>query len=413
MGELSGKVAIVGVGETNYYRDAGRTTLSLGLEAIKKAIDDAGLEPTDIDAMTSYHGGDSHSSNEMAQSLGMRLNYSLDVTGGGSSTEALVAHAVGLLSGGYVNAMVIFRSMRGRTGRRMGGQAPAGPPSATTVVGHGEDLYTAVTTPAQRFGLACMRYMHDFGVTTRQLGAVAMTHRYHATLNPKAFFYKRPLTMDDYLQSRWVSKPFRLFDCCLEMDVAVALVLVRRERAYDLRHPPVFVLGGTARTMSESPYYNAGRRHTPIYHHASHWGRDRVFGMAGITQKDVDVASFYDAFTFTALVQVEGYGFVQPGEAGAWYEEGRGRLDAELPVNTSGSHLSEGYSHGIQMVVEMTRQLRGRADDVCPGWAQGIHTYDRDAGCRQTKKHEVGFCGGWGTPQTSSSLVLSRRAPGN
>ncbi len=410
MGELSGKTAIVGVGETTYYRDAGRTTLSLGLEAIKKAVDDAGLKLTDIDAMTSYHTGDSHGSSEMAQSLGMRLNYSLDVTGGGSSTEALVAHAVGLLSGGYVNAMVIFRSMRGRTGRRMGGQVAKGPPAPIAVVGHGEDRYTGVTTPAQRFGFACMRYMHDFGVTTRQLGAVAITHRYHATLNPKAFFYQRPLTMEDYLQARWVSKPFRLFDCCLEMDVAVALVLVRRERAYDLRHPPVFVLGGAARTTAESPFYNAGRRFTPIYHHASNWARHRVFGMAGITKDDVDVASFYDAFTFTALVQLEGYGFVRPGEAGAWYEEGRGRLDCEMPVNTSGSHLSEGYSHGIQMVVEMTRQLRGRADDACPDWRKGIHTYDRDAGCRQTRKHDVGFCSGWGSPQTGSSLVLSRKA---
>lgn len=409
MGLLTGKTAIVGVGETTYYRDGGRTTLSLGLEAISKAVRDAGLELTDIDAMTSYQGQDSHSSNEMAQSLGMRLNYSLEIQGGGSSTEALVAHAVGLLSGGYANAMVIFRSMRGRTGRRPGGQAAKGPPQALPVVGHGEDQYIGVTTPGQRFGLACMRYMHDFGVTNEQLAHVAMTHRYHATLNPKAFFYKRPLSMEDYLDARWISKPFRLFDCCLEMDVAVALVLVRAERAYDLRHPPAFVLGGTGRTMSESPYYNAGRRTTPIYHHASNWGRNRVFGMAGIVQSDVQVASFYDAFTFTPLVQMEGYGFVKPGEAGFWYQEGRGRLDSDLPVNTSGSHLSEGYSHGIQMVAEMTRQLRGRADDDCPEWEKGIHTFDRTAGCRQTQKHDVGFCAGWGTPQTSSSLVLSTR----
>ena len=410
MGELSGKTAIVGVGETQYYRDAGRTTLSLGLEAIKNAVTDAGLKLTDIDAMTSYQAGDSNSSTEMAQSLGMRLNYSLDIMGGGSSIEALVAHAVGLLSGGYVNAIVLFRSMRGRTGLRMGGQAATGPPAARMVIGHGEGQYIGISTPAQNFGMACMRYMHDFGVTTKQLAAVAMTHRYHATLNPKAFFYKRPLSLEDYQQSRWVSKPFRLFDCCLEMDVAVAIVMVRAEKAYDLPHPPVFVLGGTARTMSESPGYNPGRRHTPIYHHASHWGRNRVFGMAGITREEIDVASFYDAFTFTPLAQMEGYGFVKPGEAGFWYEEGRGRLDGDLPVNTSGSHLSEGYSHGIQMTAEMTRQLRGRADDACPDWAKGIHTYDRDAGCRQVKKNDIGFCSGWGSPTTSSSLVLSRRS---
>ena len=408
MGLLTGKTAIVGVGETTYYRDAKRTTYSLGIEAIKRAVMDAGLELTDIDAMTSYQGNDSHSSNDMAQALGMRLNYSLDIQGGGSSTEALVAHAAGLLAGGYCNAMVIFRSMRGRTGRRPGGQAPTGPAPPMTVVGHAENQYIGVTTPGQMFGLAAMRYMHDFGMTTRQLGAVAMTHRYHATMNPKAFFYKRPLTMEDYLQARWVSKPFRLFDCCLEMDVSCALVLTRAERSYDLKHPPVFVMGGTARTMAESPGYNPGRRTTPVYHHASNWGRNRVFAMSGRSREDVDVASFYDAFTITPLLQLEGYGFVGPGEAGFWYEEGRGRIDAELPVNTSGSHLSEGYSHGIQMVIEMTRQLRGRADDVCPDWERGVHTYDRDQGCRQVRKHENGFCAGWGSPVTSSSLMLSR-----
>lgn len=410
MGLLTGKTAIVGVGETRYYRDARRTTLSLALEAVKNAVADAGLKLSDVDGMTSYQAGDSHGSNDVAQSLGLRLNYSLDIMGGGSSTEALVAHAVGLLAGGYCNTMVIFRSMRGRTFRRMGGQAPTGPVPATSVTNDGQSQWVGVTTPAQNFGLACMRYMHEYGVTTRQLAAVAMTHRYHATLNPKAYFFKRPLTLEDYFSSRWIVKPFRLFDCCLEMDVACALVMVRKEEAYDLRHPPVYVLGGTARTMSESPAYNPGRLHTSIHHHASNWARNRVFGMSGVTHSDINTASFYDAFSFTPLLQMEEYGFVKPGEAGFWYQEGRGYLDAELPVNTSGSHLSEGYTHGVQMVVEMTRQLRGRADDLCPAWEQGIHSFDRQAGCRQVKKRDVGFCGGCGSPTTSSSLVLSRFA---
>ncbi|MSP78916.1 MAG: acetyl-CoA acetyltransferase [Dehalococcoidia bacterium] len=413
MGALTGKAAIVGVGQTEFYRDAKRTTLSLGLEAIKKAVADAGLRLSDIDGMTSYQTGDSHSSNDMAQSLGMRLNYAVDIMGGGSSSEALVAHAAGLLAGGYCRAIVIFRSMRGRTGRRMGGQALSGPQPNTVVTSDGQGPMVGVTTPAQNFGMAAMRYMHDYGVSTRQLAAVALTHRYHANLNPKAVFYKQPLTLEDYYNARWVSKPFRLYDCCLERDVSCAMVLMRREDSYDLRHPPVFVLGGTARTMSESPSYNAGRLHTPIYWHGSNWGRNRAFGMSGVTRSDINVASFYDAFTITPLLQMEGYGFVKPGEAGFWYQEGRGLIDGDLPVNTSGSHLSEGYSHGIQMVIEMTRQLRGRADDACPNWEEGIHTYDRKAGCRQVKKHDVGFCSAWGSPTQSSSLVLSQFATAN
>ena len=413
MGVLTGKTAIVGVGETTYYRDAGRTTLSLGVEAIRNAVKDAGLELSDIDGMTSYQaGGDSHGSNEMAQSLGMQLNYSLDIMGGGSSTEALVAHAAGLLAGGYCNNIVIFRSMRGRTGKRMGGQTPSGPVPAVAINTDGEALRIGVTTPAQNFGIAAMRYFKEYGAGTKQLAAVAMTHRYHATLNPRAFFYKKPLTLEDYISARWVSKPFRLFDCCLEMDVACAFVMTRKEMAYDLKHPPIYILGGSARTMSESPAYNPGRLNTAVHHHASNWASRRWMGMSGVTHKDIDTASFYDAFTFTPLIQMEGYGFVDHGEAGFWYEEGHGRLDARMPVNTSGSHLSEGYTHGMSMVIENVRQLRGDVDDYCPVNPNGLreHTYDYETigACRQVKNASISANLGWAHPGAASAVVLHR-----
>src|SRR5256885_1866160 len=130
MGALTDKYCIVGVGETPHMRPSNRTTLSMACEAVKKAMADAGLEPRDIDGMTSYQAGDSTTSNHVATALGIRLNYSLDIMGGGSSTEALIGHAVGLLEGGYCKVIVIFRSMNGRSGRRMGGQAPGGPAPA-------------------------------------------------------------------------------------------------------------------------------------------------------------------------------------------------------------------------------------------------------------------------------------------
>src|SRR5438270_9893127 len=154
MGALTDKYCIVGVGETPHMKFSGRTPLSMAIEAIKNACADAGIDPHEIDGMTSYQVGDSTSSNHIATALGMRLNYSVDIVGGGSSTEALVANAIGLLEAGYCKNMVIFRSMNGRSNVRMGGQAPGGPAQPAAVAG--DMQFRALhgwTTPAQNFGM--------------------------------------------------------------------------------------------------------------------------------------------------------------------------------------------------------------------------------------------------------------------
>ena len=406
MGALTDKYCIVGVGETIHTRNSGRTQLSMACEAVLNAMNDAGLRPEDLDGMTSYHGGDSTTSNHIATSLGLRLNYSVDVSGGGSSTEMLIANAIGLLEAGYCRSMVIWRSMNGRTFRRVGGQAVGGPNRVEAATGDAQfAAHWGWNTPAQRFGMTCMRHMRDYGTTSRQLGAIAVAHRRHATLNPKSIM-KTPITIEDHQNSRWVSKPFHLLDCCQETDVACALIIVPREWAYDLRHPPVYIMGGTARTMGDLPVWNYSRER--IHKVGGFYGRNRVFGMSGIQHKDVDFISCYDAFTFTTLVQLEAYGFCDVGEGGPFVETGRLQIDGELPSNLSGGHLSEGYSHGIQMVIENVRQLRWRSDDYCPGSAEGKHTYDRSRGCRQLHDPYICCAMGWGTETTSSSLVLRR-----
>ncbi len=407
MGPLTDKFCIVGVGETPHMRPSNRTTLSMALEATKNACADAGLNPRDIDGITSYNAMDSTSGMSIGSALGMRLNYQVDIMGGGSSTEALIAHAVGLLEGGYCKYMLIFRSMNGRSGRRMGGQTPSGPMPPMPVTSSGLDLLNGFTTPAQRFGMSCMRYMRDYGLKPEMLGAISMAHRKHALLNPKSIM-RSPITMEDYLSSRWVSKPFRLLDCCLETDVAAALIVTSRERAYDLRHPLVYIMGGTARTMADNPAWNYSR--DVIHQVAGFYGRNRMFGMSGIKQEDVDITSSYDAFTFTTLIQLEAYGFVPRGEAGPYVAAGNLEIDhpGGRPNNLSGGHLSEGYTHGISMVIENARQLRHRADDSCPRWLEGIHTYDRTKGCRQVKNAKIAACLGWGMEGMSSSCVLRR-----
>ena len=406
MGPLTDKYCIVGVGETPHMRPSGRTTLSMAIEAVKNACDDAGLAPSEIDGFSSYQIGDSSPGVQIATALGARPNYANDSFGGGSSTEMLIAHAVGLLEGGYCKNMVIYRSMNGRSARRMGGQAPGGPAATMPISSPPSfDQLHGFTTPAQRFGMSFMRYIHDYGIKPEQLGAIAVAHRKHASLNPKATM-KHPIAIEDYLASRWISKPFRLLDCCLETDVAAALIIVPRERAYDLKNPPVYIMGGTARLMADQGAWNYSRE--SLHYVAGFYGRERLFGMSGVTQDDVDFTSSYDAFTFTALIQLEAYGFAPRGEAGEYVASGAIDIDGRRPNNLSGGHLSEGYTHGISMVIENTRQLRHRADDACPEWRRGIHTYDRSKGCRQAKKAEIAACLGWGTETMSSSAILRR-----
>ncbi|MFQ5872355.1 MAG: thiolase [Dehalococcoidia bacterium] len=407
MGALTDRYCIVGVGETPHMRPSGRTTLSMACEAIKKALDDAGLKPEEVDGMTSYQAFDSASSTQVASALGMRLSYAVDIIGGGSSTEALVAHAMGLMEAGYCRSMVIFRSMNGRSGLRMGGQDPGGP-AAIQPISAIDDMSIAwgFTTPAQHHGLTCMRYMRDYGLTSRQLGEVAVAHRRHANLNPKAWFYRRPLTMEDYLGGRWISKPFRLHDCCLETDVAAAIIVVPKEVANNLRQPPVFIMGGTARTQTPDAAWPWGR--PKIHYIGGNYGRERLFGMSGVTHKDIDFVSSYDAFTFTTLILLEAFGFCGEGEAGDFVEGGTLQIDNRLPCNLSGGHLSEGYTHGIAMVIENVRQLRHRADDACPGWQEGKHSYDRSKGCRQLRKADIATCLAWSTETQSSAMIIRR-----
>jgi len=326
--------------------------------------------------MTSYQAGDSTSSNHVSTALGIRLNYSLDIFGGGSSTEALVGHAIGLLEAGYCKTIVLFRSMNGRSGRRMGGQAPSGPVPPARAEGDAQFyMHWGWTTPAQWFGMSAMRYLRDTGTTTKAFAEIAVAHRYHASLNPKALM-RTPITIEDHQRARWVAKPFRLLDCCLETDVSAAMIITSRERAYDLRQPPVFIMGGTARTMAPSPSWNYSR--PEIHYVAGNYGRKRLFGMAGISQQDVNLISCYDAFTFTTLIQLEAYGFCGKGEGGELAASGALAPGGTLPTNTGGGQLSSFYLWGMTPLLEAVTPIRGQA------------------GQRQVRRHETAIVSGNG-----------------
>lgn len=401
---LRDKYCIVGVGETEYSRHSGRTTRAMAVEAVRKAMADAGLTPRQVDGMMSYQQNDSTPSNWVAADLGIRLNFFMDVVGGGSSTEALVGLAMGAIEAGMCHTVAIFRSMNGYSEFRIGGTgARAATPVRSLELAHRP---WGMTSAAQAFALTFMRHMYEYGTTAEQVAHVKVAHSKHASQNPKALLKER-VTVDDVLSSRWIVKPLHLLDCCLETDNATCLIVTSAERARDLRQRPVYIMGVAGRVCK--PRTDFHWAHGPITRVAGYYARDLVFAQAGITPEDVDITGSYDAFTFTTLLQLEDYGFCKKGEGGAYVSSGIIELGGRRPNNTSGGQLCEGYTHGMSLVIENVRQLRGTADDYCPRWSEGVHTYDYAPGrCRQVKDAEIAMNLGWSMPPTGSALILRR-----
>ena len=202
-------------------------------------------------------------------------------------------------------------------------------------------------------------------------------------------------------------KPLHLLDCCLETDNATCLIVTSAERARDLRQRPVYIMGVAGRvTKPRTDFHWA---HGPLSRVAGYYAKDIVFPQAGITPEDVDVTGSYDAFTFTTMLQLEEYGFCKKGEGGHYVSSGIIELGGRRPNNTSGGHLCEGYTHGMSMVIENVRQLRGTVDDYCPRAAEGVHTYDYSPRhCRQVKDAEITMNLGWAMPATGSALIMRR-----
>ncbi|MBI2217265.1 MAG: hypothetical protein HYU51_08210 [Candidatus Rokubacteria bacterium] len=398
------RYCIVGVGETEYSRNSGRTTRAMAVEAIRKAILDAGLTAAGVDGMLSYQNNDSTFAPFVASDLGIRLNFYMDVVGGGSSTEALIGLAMGAIEVGMCRTVAIFRSMNGYTEVRIGG---TGARAAAPV--RGPDLAQrpfGMTSAGQNFAMTFMRHMYDYGTTSEQVAHVKVAHSKHASQNPKALLKER-VTVQDVVGSRWIVKPLHLLDCCVETDNATCVIVTSAERARDLRHRPIHVMGVAGRVSK--PRIDFHWAHGPISRVAGYYAKDIVFPMAGIGPEDVDVTGSYDAFTFTTMLQLEEYGFCKKGEGGAYVSSGIIELGGKRPNNTSGGHLCEGYTHGMSMVIENVRQLRGTVDDACPRAAEGVHTYDDTPGrCRQVKDAEITMNLGWAVPPTGSALILRR-----
>ena len=410
--QLRGKYAIVGVGETEYSRNSGRTTRRMAVEAIRSAIGDSGLDHDGTSwGMMSYGSFDRATSDLVAQDLGIQMDYHVDILGGGNSTETIIGAAIGALEGGLADAVIVYRTMNGYTGRRIGG-TPVGPaptPSFVTDQG-GDTLHSGIYgigSALQMFSLSFVKHMHEYGTTLEQLAHVKVAHSNHASNNPRAY-YKTRVSVDDVVNSRVVVWPFGLLHCCVETDNANALIVTDIERARSLRHTPAAILGTAGRTHKYGATYHW--TYGPINRHAGIFGREILWPNAGVTPEEIDVTGSYDAFTFTSLLQLEAYGFCDFGEGGDYVSNGTIELGGKRPNNTSGGHLCEGYTHGINMVIENVRQLRGQADDYCPNWRSGEHTHDySEGGCRQVENAQLTANLGWGTPSQGSAMVMTNQ----
>ena len=402
-GNLRDKYCIVGVGETEYSRGSGRSTRALAAEAVRNAIMDAGLRPQDVDGMMSYHGGDSTPSTSVMYDLGMRPNFYMDVSGGGSSTEALVGLAMGAIEGGMCDTVAIYRSMNGYSEVRIGGTGAraASPVAGAELMKRPYGQASAV----QNFAFTFTRHMMEYGITSENLAQIKVTHSNHASNNPKALMKQR-VTVEDVVNSRWIVRPCaHLLDCCLETDNATCIIVTSVERARDLRHRPAYIMAVQGR--GTKPGGDFHYQHGPISRVAGHYVGPRLFADAGVKNEDIDVTGCYDAFTYTALLQFEDYGFCKKGEGKDYVTSGITDLGGKRPNNTSGGHLCEAYTHGMNMVIENVRQIRGTVDDYCTGWEQGQHSYDYSEGnCRQVKDVNITMNMGWGTPGVGSALIL-------
>ncbi len=401
---LRDKYCIVGVGETDYSRGSGRSTRALAVEAIRNAVADAGLTTKDIDGMLSYHGGDSTSSSALAYDLGNQLNFYMDCSGGGSSTEALVGLAIGAIEAGMCETVAIFRAMNGYSQVRIGGTGRgAAPVTSADLMRRPYGLASAVQT----FAFSFTRHMMEYGVKSEDLAAIKVTHSNHASNNPKALMKPR-VTVDDVMNSRWIVRPCaHLLDCCLETDNATCIIITSAERAKDMKQQPAYIRAVQGR--GTKPGGDFHYQHAPITRVAGHYVGPRLFELADLTHDDIDVTGCYDAFTYTTLLQFEDYGFCKKGEGKDYVTSGITDLGGRRPNNTSGGHLCEGYTHGMNMVIENVRQLRGMVDDYCPDWQNGNHTYDyAEGGCRRVPDVNITMNMGWANPATGSAMILRK-----
>ena len=366
----AGQAAIAGVGFTEFSRYAGRTELQLACEAITAALADAGLTAADVDGLVSYTI-DPVEETELVRSVGMQeIGFSSRIPYGGGGSMGTLQHAASAVISGAADVVVAYRAIRARSGAtRFGGAKTA--PSPTSAHSGTTSMQWAmphgVLTPASWMSLNAVRYMHEYGVTSADFGRAVVQLREYAATNPAAWGYQRPMTLEDHQNSRWIAEPsMHLLDCCQETDGSVALVITSAERAAGMPHPLVLIAAASGAGLFEQEIASDHYRPDLSVMDGSVALARRLFDRSGFRREDIDVAMIYDAFSPILLMQLEALGFCGRGEAKDFVAGGALGPKGSLPTNTNGGLIGEGYIHGLNLVLEATRQLRGTAVNQIP-----------------------------------------------
>jgi acetyl-CoA acetyltransferase len=382
------RAVVAGVATSDYPNLPDYSEHAVHWQAAQRALDDAGLGWADVDGLATAGFFPMYATG-VAEYLGLHPTYLDETHIGGASFEVLVEHAAVAVEAGVAEVVLVsYGSVQlSQAGRRLGtgggggGMAP------------GPAVYDALwgNTLVGNYALAARRHMHEFGTTSEQLAAVAVTMRAHAAHNPMAQ-YRDPISVDGVLSSRLVADPLHKLDCCVISDGGAACVVTSAERAADLGRAPVYILGGAHATTH---HMNVSADADLTVSPAAQSG-PLAFARAGVQPADVDVAQLYDSFTITVVLTVEDLGFCAKGEGGAFVENDGLGLGGRLPTNTDGGGLSACHPgmRGMFLIVEAVRQLRG------------------EAGATQVPDARIAVAHGTGGMlSTGATLVLGSEAP--
>jgi acetyl-CoA acetyltransferase len=357
------RAAIVGVGQTPFGKALRRSEYDMAVEAILAACADAGISPREIDATVRYDMDTTDEENLLAALGNPCLRYFVGSAWGGGGAASVIVLAATAIAAGMASTVLVYRSRaRGKQSvyghdRHQGGRYWER--LGTELPGLNQwHVPQGLVSAFQEMAMIAMRHRIDYGTSDDHYGAVAVAFRGHAARNPNAVM-RAPMTLADHHASRLVADPLRLFDCCIETDGAVALIVTSVERARDLRQRPAIILAGAMAAGGHhirlSTFYERER---------SEDGAPRVarqlWAMGGVDPEDVDAAFFYDFFTPLVILGLEDYGFAPRGEGGPFAADGGlAWPDGRLVCNTNGGQLSEAFIHGFNNTVEAVRQIRG------------------------------------------------------
>lgn len=391
-GDLKSRAAISGLGITEMGRVYGHGASWFAAEAVRLAVEDAGLRKDEIDGLL-VNPGMTHLGGvtglDLQNHLGLTdLRLLASMNCGGATAGIMVQYAALAIAHGMANHVVcVFADAPLREGR--GGAAAYGVAPPAPVPGM-RGLYTAFGMFGinAQYALAARRHMGMYGTTNDHFGAIAVAQRQWAAMNPIAE-QREPITLEDYHASRWIAEPLHLLDCCLVSNGGIAVIVSTAERARDLRQPPAYVWGmgqGHPGDLRRAGWDADTRTGAPI-------AKERAFAMAGVTVDDIDICQIYDCYTYTVLVTLEDYGFCAKGDGGPFVAEGRLAPGGALPANTGGGQLSGYYMWGMTPLSEGVIQARGQGGE------------------RQVAKHDVVLVSAnGGILDHHSTLVLSPHA---